>query len=53
MFAVIAAVLIGLYAFGVRAHGVNLFDLGLAFWAFHFAWDYLPPIVVKRQQQQP
>jgi hypothetical protein len=55
MFAVVAAILIALYAFGVRAPTVNLFDFGIAFLALHFAFDWLPPVTVRRrtiQQQQ-
>ena len=36
MLAIIAAFLIALHAFGVRAGTFNLFELGLAFWALHF-----------------
>jgi hypothetical protein len=42
MFAVIAAVLIFLAAVGVSADVVDLFLLGLAFLALHFAWDFRP-----------
>jgi hypothetical protein len=42
MFAVIAAVLIFLAAVGVNADAVDLFLLGLAFLALHFAWDFSP-----------
>jgi hypothetical protein len=42
MFAVIAAVLIFLAAVGVSADAVNLFYLGLAFLALHFAVDFAP-----------
>jgi len=38
MFALIAAILIGLHAFGVSLGDVNIFYLGLAFWALHFAF---------------
>jgi hypothetical protein len=36
MLAIIAAFLIALAAFGVDLNGVDLFMLGLAFWALHF-----------------
>jgi hypothetical protein len=42
MFAVIAAVLIFLAAVGVGADAVDLFRLGIAFLALHFAWDFRP-----------
>jgi hypothetical protein len=42
MFAAIAAVLIFLVAIGVSADAVDLFLLGLAFLALHFAWDFSP-----------
>lgn len=38
MLALIGAFLIGLAAFGVDPEGFNLFYLGLAFWAAHFAF---------------
>jgi len=38
MLALIAAILIALYAFGVDLDDINLFYLGLAFWAAHFAF---------------
>ncbi len=44
MLAVLAAFLIALHAFGVHPSGVNLFELGLALWALHFAFDYMPPL---------
>jgi hypothetical protein len=49
MLAVLAAFLIALHAFGVHASGVNLFELGLALWALHFAFDYTPS-ALRRQQ---
>jgi hypothetical protein len=42
MFAVIAAVLLVLVAFGASLDAVDLFVLALASWAFHFAWDFRP-----------
>ena len=42
MLALIAAVLILLYAFGADLDQVSLFYLGLAFRAAHFAWDIYP-----------
>ncbi|MCI0690151.1 MAG: hypothetical protein L0Y54_23370 [Sporichthyaceae bacterium] len=38
MLALIAAILIALFAFGVDLEDINLFHLGLAFWAAHFAF---------------
>jgi hypothetical protein len=38
MLALIAAILLGLYAFDVNPDWVNLLYLGLAFWAAHFAF---------------
>jgi hypothetical protein len=42
MLAAIAAVLLGLHAIGVDPGEVNLGELGLAFWAAHFAWAWSP-----------
>lgn len=42
MFALLAFVLLLLVAFGVDADAVDLFVLGLASWALHFAWDFRP-----------
>lgn len=42
MFAAIAAVLFFLIAIGVKATALDLFYLGLAFWALHFAWSFTP-----------
>jgi hypothetical protein len=42
MLALIAAVLILLYAFGADPDQVHLLYLGLAFLAAHFAWDIYP-----------
>lgn len=37
MFALVAAVLLALVAFGVRVDEISLFYLALAFWALQFA----------------
>jgi hypothetical protein len=39
MFAVLACVLVALHAFGVRPEDVDLFALGIASLALHFAWS--------------
>jgi hypothetical protein len=42
MFALIAFVILLLAAVGVDAGQIDLFVLGLAFWALHFAWAFTP-----------
>jgi hypothetical protein len=42
LFALVAAVLIFLAAVGVDPAAVDLFLLGLAFWALHFAVELRP-----------
>lgn len=42
MFALIAFILLLLVALGVSADAVDLFVLGIAFIALHFAWDFRP-----------
>jgi hypothetical protein len=42
MFALIAAIILFLAAFGVHAGTVNLVWLALGFWALHFAWGFIP-----------
>ena len=49
MLALIAAILIGLYAFGADPDWVNLLYLGLAFWALHFAFSIALPNWPNRQ----
>lgn len=44
MFALIAAILIALAALHVSTSTVDLFVLGIAFLALHFAWDWIPEI---------
>jgi hypothetical protein len=39
MLALIAAILLLLTAFGVDVDAINLFNLALAFWAAHFAFE--------------
>lgn len=51
MLALIAAALILLNAFGVDWDEVDIFKLGLAFWAAHFAFAIGIPW--SRRQQQP
>ena len=50
MFALIAAVILALAAFGVLHGAVNWVLLGLAFWALHFAFAWTPWTAYRRQQ---
>lgn len=43
MLALAAAILLGLSAFGVDPDAVDLFILGLALWAAHFAFELAVP----------
>lgn len=49
MFALIAAVIFALAAFGVLGGSVNWLLLGLAFWALHFAFSWTPWTAYRRQ----
>jgi len=42
MFALIAAIIFFLAAFGVQLGSINMLMLALAFWALHFAWGFYP-----------
>jgi hypothetical protein len=42
MLAILAGVLILLSALGIHSSNLDLFQLGIAALAFHFAWDYYP-----------
>jgi hypothetical protein len=48
MFALLAALLCALSAFGVHPDSVDLFQLGIASLALHFAWDYFPAVPSRR-----
>jgi hypothetical protein len=48
MFALIAAIILFLAAFGVTVGSVNLLYLALAFWALHFAWGFALPTPWRR-----
>lgn len=50
MFALIAAIIWFLAAFGVHVGSVSLLLLGLAFLALHFAWAVALPTPWNRQQ---
>lgn len=50
MFAIIAAILFALAAFGVALGSVNLVWLGLAFLALHFAYEIALPIPARRRE---
>lgn len=49
MFALIAAVIWFLAAFGVHIGSVSLLLLGLAFLALHFAWSIGLPLPARRE----
>lgn len=51
MFALIAAIIWFLAAFGVHVGSVSLLMLGLAFLALHFAWTVGLPTPWNRQPQ--
>jgi len=55
MFALIAAIIWFLSAFGVHLGGVSLLTLGLAFLALHFAFGTVLPLAPAswRREQQP
>jgi hypothetical protein len=44
MLALIAAFILLLVAFGVNVSNLNLFDLALALWAAHFAFQIAIPL---------
>lgn len=50
MFAIVAAVLFALAAFGVALGSVNLVWLGLAFLALHFAYEIALPLPPARRR---
>lgn len=52
MFALIAAIIWFLAAFGVHVGGVSLLLLGLAFLALHFAFGWVLPTPWHRQPPQ-
>lgn len=49
MFALIAAIIWFLAAFGVHIGSVSLLLLGLAFLALHFAWSIGLPLPARRE----
>lgn len=49
MFALVAAIIFFLAAFGVHLGSVNLLMLGLAFLALHFAWAIGLPLPARRE----
>jgi hypothetical protein len=51
MFAVVAAILFALAAFGVVVGSINLVWLGLAFLALHFAYEISLPIGAYRRRE--
>ena len=51
MFALIAAIILFLTAFGVLHGGVNWLLLALAFWALHFAFSWTPWTAYQRRPQ--
>lgn len=53
MFALIAAIILFLAAFGVGIGGINLVWLALAFWALHFAWSVALPFPAAPWRRNP
>lgn len=51
MFALIAAIILFLAAFGVKIGTINLLYLALAFWALHFAWGFALPQPAWRRRE--
>lgn len=49
MFALVAAIIWVLAAFGVGLGSVNMLMLGLAFLALHFAWSIGLPLPARRE----
>jgi hypothetical protein len=49
MLALIAAFILLLVAFGAHVSSVNLFDLALALWAAHFAFEIAIPVARGRR----
>lgn len=49
MFALVAAILLAVVAFGGHLGSINLFYLALAFWALHFAVSWTPWVGWRRQ----
>lgn len=49
MFALVAAIIFFLAAFGVHLGSVSLLMLGLGFLALHFAWSIGLPLPARRE----
>lgn len=51
MFALIAAIILFLAAFGLKLGAINLLLLALAFWALHFAFGIGLPLPAWRRRE--